>query len=130
MSHGKFGTAISCIDGRVQLPVIDWMKKQFHLEYVDMVTEPGPDKIMAVGQGQEIASIKSKVIISVKAHGSNILVIAGHYDCAGNPVAEEQHRIQIKDAIQVVRNWNLPLDKLIGVWVNKDWEIEVVDSLK
>jgi hypothetical protein len=118
------------MDGRAQLPIINWMKKQFHLDYVDMVTEPGPDKIMAAGQSQEIASIKSKVIISVKAHGSNIVLIAGHYDCAGNPVAEEQHRKQIKDAIQVVRNWNLPVDKIIGVWINKDWEIEVVDSLK
>ena len=48
MSHGKFGTAINCLDGRVQLPVSNWMKMQFHLDYIDMITEPGPDKIVAV----------------------------------------------------------------------------------
>ena len=63
MSHGKFGTAINCMDGRVQLPVTDWMKRQLHLDYIDMITEPGPDKVVAGGQSTEIETIKTKAII-------------------------------------------------------------------
>ncbi len=125
MSHGKFGTAINCIDGRVQLPLIIWMKEKYHLDYVDSVTEAGPDKIMAE-HGPEIPSIINRVNISVKAHGSKILVIAGHYDCAANPVDEAMHRAQIKSAILTARSWNLPLDNIIGVWINKDWEPEEI----
>jgi len=125
MGHGKFGTAINCIDGRVQLPLISWMKEQFHLDYVDSITEAGPDKIMAE-QGPEVLSIRNRVNISVKAHGSNILVIAGHYDCAANPVDEAQHRVQIKKAIQVAYSWNLPIETITGVWINRDWKVEPV----
>lgn len=126
MAHGNFGTAINCMDGRVQLPVTNWMKEQFHLDYVDMITEPGPDKVVSAGQGKEIEAIKVKATISASAHGSKIIVIAGHDDCAGNPVEKEQHLSQIRQAIQVVRSWSLPFDKVMGVWVNKDWKVEVV----
>ncbi len=125
MSHGKFGTAINCIDGRVQLPLINWMKDKYHLDYIDSVTEAGPDKIMAE-QGPEIPAIRSRVGISVKAHGSKILIIAGHYDCAANPVDETQHRAQIKLGVQTAKDWHLPLDRIIGVWINKDWQPEVI----
>jgi hypothetical protein len=128
MSHGKFGTAINCMDGRVQFPVANWMKEQFHLDYIDMITEPGPDKILSLGQGQIIESIKAKVEISTKAHGSKIILIAGHDDCAGNPVSKEQHLVHIRKAVQTVHSWDLPLEKVIGVWVNKDWNIEVIDT--
>jgi hypothetical protein len=128
MSHGKFGTAINCIDGRVQFPVANWMKMQFHLDYVDMITEPGPDKIVASGQGQIIESIKVKAVISAKAHGSKVILIAGHDDCAGNPVSKELHLQQIKTAMQIVESWNLPFERVIGIWVNKDWGIEIVDN--
>jgi hypothetical protein len=104
------------------------MKMQFHLDYIDMITEPGPDKIVATGQGQIIESIKAKAVISAKAHGSKIILIAGHDDCAGNPVSKELHLQQIKTAMQIVESWNLPFDKVIGVWVNKDWGIEMVDN--
>ena len=46
---GDFGTAISCIDGRVQQPVSDWLKLYCHVRWVDLVTEPGPDRLLAAG---------------------------------------------------------------------------------
>ncbi len=35
-------------------------------------------------------------------------------------------QLPVRKAIQVVRSWNLPV-KVIGVWVNENWKIEVVD---
>jgi hypothetical protein len=47
--HSKFVTAINCMGGRVQLPEINWMMQNLSADYVDMITEPGPDKIFAEG---------------------------------------------------------------------------------
>ncbi len=66
MQHGKFGTAINCMDGRVQLPVINWMKSRYGLDFIDMVTEPGPDKMLSQGSPAQVESIKSRVLISNK----------------------------------------------------------------
>lgn len=40
----QFVTAINCMDGRVQEPVIKWMKEKYNATYVDMITEAGPNK--------------------------------------------------------------------------------------
>ncbi|WP_369522760.1 carbonic anhydrase [Guptibacillus hwajinpoensis] len=31
----RFGTALNCIDGRTQIPVTQWLKAHYHLDYVD-----------------------------------------------------------------------------------------------
>jgi hypothetical protein len=43
MSSGRFAAAINCMDGRAQLPVIEWLKRECGVDYVDTITEPGPD---------------------------------------------------------------------------------------
>ena len=128
MATGKFGTAINCMDGRVQLPVINWMKEQFRLDYIDVITEPGVDKVLASGTFNQLEALKAKAQISVKTHGSRIIVIAGHDDCAGNPVTPEEHKSQLLKAVEIVRAWKLPAEKIVPVWVNMDWKIEVIPS--
>ena len=41
MAEGTFATAINCMDGRVQLPVIKFLQERFKAEYVDIISEPG-----------------------------------------------------------------------------------------
>jgi len=127
MVSGKFGTAINCIDGRTQAPVSDWIKENHSVDYVDVITEPGCDKVLLEVDYNKIDHIKSKLLISIKAHNSSLIVIAGHYDCAGNPVSKEEHLTQIKKSINIIKSWNFPV-KVIGVWVNDQWKIEQVDE--
>jgi hypothetical protein len=56
-SHAKFATAINCIDGRTQNPVIEWMRKHYSVSYADMITEPGVDAILA--ENRDIRTIES-----------------------------------------------------------------------
>ena len=126
-SHSsKFGTAINCMDGRVQLPVIDWMKKAYILDYVDMVTEPGPEGVMVAGESAQLESIRMKVKISVNAHGSDTIVIASHHDCAGNPVSKEAHLSQTRKAMDIIKSWDLPVKIIVGVWVDDDWAVQPI----
>lgn len=127
MHKGKFGTAINCMDGRVQLPVINWLKEKYSLDFVDSITEPGPDKMLTQGNMAQVESIKSRILISVNAHGSETIFIAAHHDCAGNPVSREEHIKQIKECIKILSSWNLPVKKIIGAWINENWTIETVE---
>ncbi|MBU1317935.1 MAG: hypothetical protein KKG33_14910 [candidate division Zixibacteria bacterium] len=122
MADGKFGTAINCMDGRVQIPVIEWMKENFGLDYVDMVTEPGPEGKISAGDAATIASIKKRVEISVEKHGSEIVIIVAHHDCAGNPVSKVAHEEQLVESIRVVKSWNLPV-RIAGVWLDENWQV-------
>lgn len=126
MAEGKFGTAINCIDGRTQVPVSTWIKQNHSVDYVDMITEPGSDKSLLMDNKERIDQIKTKVNISIKAHGSSVIIIAGHHDCAGNPVSKEEHISQIKKSVTIIKSWNFPA-KVIGLWVNDQWKIEQVE---
>lgn len=125
MPHGKFGTAINCMDGRAQLPIIHWLKESYHLDYVDMITEPGADKAVAQGTAELLTSLRAKAQISVQAHGSGLIAVAGHDDCAANPVSQEEHWKQIRQAVEVIRAWGFPV-KVIGLWVDATWNVQTV----
>jgi len=127
MANHRFGTAVNCIDGRTQLPITEWIKKNYDVDFVDMITEPGVDKMLSQGGAEEITAIKSKVLISINAHHSNVIVVAGHHDCAGNPVPKEEHLNQIRKGVQTIRSWNLPV-RVIGVWINDKWNIELMEK--
>ena len=123
MAKGKFATSVSCMDGRIQIPVTNWIKENFSVDYVDTITEPGIDKLVA--DNTDLESIKTKVGISINKHESELIVVSGHYDCAGNPVSNEEHITQIKKGIEVISSWNLGV-KVVGVWVDDTWKINTV----
>ncbi len=123
MAEGKFATSISCIDGRVQTPLAKWIIKNYSVDYVDTITEPGVDK--KVAESSELESIKTKVGISINAHKSALVVLSGHYDCAANQVSNEKHIELIKKGIEVISSWNLGV-QVIGVWVDDSWNVNTV----
>ena len=125
MAEGLFATAINCMDGRTQRPVMDWLTDRFKVDHVDAITDPGVDKILTAGTPEQIESIKKRVLISVNGHGSGHIAIVGHHDCAGNPVSEEEHRRMTKEAVEVVAGWDLPV-RIFGLWIGEDWTIEVI----
>ena len=38
----KFGTVVNCTDGRVQYPVMDYLKKNYAFDFFDSANEAGP----------------------------------------------------------------------------------------
>lgn len=122
---GKFVTAINCMDGRVQEPVIKWLKETYKADYVDMITEAGPNKILLYGPNETIEAIKEKLKISYEKHGSKVLAVAGHYDCAGYPVSREKKIGKIKHSIELIQTWGLEME-IVGLYINENWEVEVV----
>lgn len=123
MAEGKFATSVTCMDGRIQIPLMEWIKENYSIDYVDTITEPGVDKKLA--EETDLNSIKAKVGISIGAHKSNLVVISGHYDCAGNPVSDEEHISHIKKGVEHISSWNLGV-KVLGVWVDSDWKINPI----
>ncbi len=64
-------------------------------------------------------------LFSAQAHGSQILAIVAHGDCAGNRVSPAEHQAQVRRAMQVLRGWGLGV-QVIGLWVDSDWQVHEV----
>lgn len=120
----RFCTVINCMDGRVQIPVIRYLQKRFRAEYVDSITEAGPNLILSENKdSNSVQSILYRVRISVEKHNSAGIAVVGHYDCAGNPAPKNVQKKHIQSAVYFLRK-QFNKTEIIGLWVNSKWQVE------
>ena len=123
----EFATSINCMDGRAQKPVADYARRSFSVDYVDMITEPGPNKILSEEKETNIIeALKKKVAISVEKHNSQVIIVAAHHDCAGNPVNEDAQKEQLRKAIKVVASWGFSVKKIIALWLDENFKPTII----
>ena len=121
-----FCTSIHCMDGRIQEPLIKYLKENYGITYVDTITEPGPCKVLAENKDKVIInSILKRLEISIYNHGSQLIAVSGHYDCAGNSCGEEIQKKQIKKSVEHLKSV-VPEMEIIGLWVDQNWKVHTV----
>jgi hypothetical protein len=111
------------MDGRVQEPVVEYLKKHFDVTYVDMITQPGPVRFFDDGIDDPIlTSVLQNTDISIEIHNSNGIAICAHANCAGNPVQETLQKKQLEKAVTfLTKKYNtIPV---IGLWIDADWQV-------
>jgi hypothetical protein len=119
----SFCTVVNCMDGRIQVPVIEYMQGRFGVDYVDSITEPGPNLILAKQTNINIVeSIFHRLKISIERHASVGIAVAGHYDCAGNPSTREEQTGHTIEAIRCIKSRYSELE-VIGLWIDENWEV-------
>jgi len=126
-SPAKFATVINCIDGRTQLPAIYYMKTNFNVDFVDVITEPGPVKVMTeAGSAFQVYSIQQRLLLSQERHSSQHLGVVAHYDCAANPVEKSKQVEQLRQSLSYIRLWGYK-GTVVGLWVNENLEAEEIN---
>jgi len=114
------------MDGRVQLPVIKYLQKRFNVEYVDSISEAGPNLILSEQKNTDlIQSILQRLKISVENHHSVGIAIVGHADCAGNPAPQDRQIMHIQRAVHFLLQRYINM-QIIGLWVDENWEVHEV----
>ena len=111
------------MDGRVQLPVLTWIKDNYPVDFVDVITEAGMDGVLS-GQ-EDISEVMRSIKVSVNINKSTRLFVVGHYDCRGNPTDDKHHHEEIIQAVKRLKPlW--PAQEVIGLWVNDRWQVALV----
>ena len=121
----SFYTAINCMDGRIQESVTNYIKKKYNVLFVDMITGAGPVKILSNGKIEELESIISCIDLSLKKHKSKGIAIVAHYDCAGNPIPDEEQKKLLQKAITFLASKYINIS-VCGLWVDKNKKVEMV----
>jgi len=111
------------MDGRVQVPVFNWIKAHYDVDFVDVITEAGMDNVLS--NQEDIQEVLRSITISVDINKSTMLFVVGHYDCRGNPVDEAVHRQEISSAVKRLKS-HWPDHQIVGLWVNRAWAVELV----
>jgi carbonic anhydrase len=120
----KFATVLTCMDGRIQRPVYDYLNERFNAPWIDTITETGIVSILSgCGRQELLEAIFHRLGISVSLHGSNQIAIVAHHDCAANKVSDETQIEQLAKAQTFIQS-HYPKLEVITLWVNAQWEIE------
>ena len=124
----RFCTVINCMDGRVQVPVIKYLQERFNAEYVDSITEAGPIKNLAEqASDEQMQSVLFRLDISVKKHSSVGIAVAGHHDCAGNPVPKDEQLVHLQKAVDFLKGQAGDLE-VIALWVDENFEVQEINT--
>lgn len=119
----SFCTVINCMDGRTQLPVNEYLRRELNVDYVDTITEAGPVRILAEQQDSPLAqSILNRIDISVGKHKSKSVAIVAHYDCTGNPLDKDKQLKQLEEATKWLSE-KCPVVQILGLWVDSFWTV-------
>ena len=110
------------MDGRVQLPVLTWIKKKYPVDFVDVITEAGMDRVLS--EQEDICEILRSIKVSMTLNKSTRLFVVGHHDCRGNPVDEAAHHHDITAAVDRLRGL-FPGFEVIGLWVDNNWTVRL-----
>ena len=122
----EFCTAINCMSGQTQLPVLYFLRDRFKAKFVDTVTEPGPLLILAKQTSLTLVqSILDRVNISIHQHHSGGIAIVGHDGCSGNPASKAEQWHQFPAAVRFLK-LHYPDVEIIALWVDEHWRVTEV----
>ncbi len=125
-----FCTVITCMDGRIQRPMMDYLRSNFNYDCPDTITDPGPVKALAdITDTAYFDRVRERIDISVFKHGSRHIFVTGHDHCAGNPASKD---IQIAELLitkqRIVANYsNCQVDMIYLNLRDEQWQCEAVD---
>jgi len=116
------------MDGRVQEPVIDWLRDHFDVKWVDKITEAGPVAALVDDNQDVLTAIQRRVQVSIDAHATKGIAIAVHDGCAGMPMnlsieVEQEMGREAARKLQTLYP-NLPV---LALWVGLDGSVTVLD---
>lgn len=121
-----FGTAINCMDGRVQLSVNRYLVDRWGVEHIDAITEPGPNAVLAEQADPGlVASVMSRIDISIHKHGSENIAVIGHDDCAGNPTDRSTQEEHLAKAVALLQE-RYPGVAVIALWADLEGNVDEV----
>lgn len=122
----SFCTAVNCIDGRTQVPVINYLQDRLGVDYVDMVTEAGPVRATTDRPDRGLSgSTLQHAVLSIEEHDSVALAVVAHHECAGNPVSDDEQIEQLQLAADSLAK-QFPALPIYCLWVDNTWTVNEV----
>jgi hypothetical protein len=127
----KFGTVINCTDGRVQYPVMDYLKKQYDFDFFDAANEAGPLRTLTKNSDKcRLITLKEQIRTSLEEHESKFIALVGHHDCKDNQGDRAFQEKQMDEALDYLQRSFGDAITYVGLYVNEAWEVEEYTRLE
>lgn len=121
-----FAASIQCIDGRIHDAIFSYIRGNYDIKYIDIISEPGIDGILADENITHIDSIIRKVQVCVDVHQVKEVFLSAHYNCLANPGTKEEHLVQMNKSLEKLKAI-FPDLNFHKIWIDENWECAAAD---
>jgi len=129
----KLAVAVTCSDWRLHQRRVDFnsrIGKEVGCGRVDMVVLPGPDGLLLAERAGEWAAAQAQSDLLAKAHQADVLAVIAHQRCAGHPVDDHQHEVDVvatAKALKAALNFAGPAYALVATYKSdSDWGLKTI----
>ncbi|HTQ13765.1 MAG TPA: carbonic anhydrase [Rhizomicrobium sp.] len=129
----KLAVAVTCSDWRLHQRAVDFntrIGKAVGCGRVDMVVLPGPDGLLLPKRVGEWEAALSQVGLLADAHKAVALAVVAHERCAGHPVTDPEHLVDVVAAAKALKGalgFSGPAYALIATYrSDTDWGLDQV----
>ncbi len=124
----EFAAGVTCIDGRFQEPLTEWVRERFAVPYVDLVTSPGVAASLAAGDPVIVDEVVRELGPSLTVHRAAGVVVAAHEGCAADPSDVATQEAGLHEALATL-GARLPADRpLVAVHLRADGRVVEIAS--
>lgn len=118
----RFTTCLNCIDGEVQVPVFEWIKKNYNVDYINMITDVAMVSVLSDKDLRDDITEKLKHSLKEYNHIKSIFIV-GYANCLGNDTDQRFHKSRLLEAVQNIKN-KFPENCIIGLWISQELTVE------
>lgn len=96
--HKRLAIALTCADWRLHQHKVDLnarLAKLFDVDGVDLIAVPGPDGLTKPDRQTEWQVAVAQIRLLIGAHDPMAIVVLAHQRCAGHPVADTEHDVDV-----------------------------------
>jgi hypothetical protein len=95
----KIAVGVFCADWRLHQPevqIVTKVRDHLGVDAVDMLVFAGPEGLVKNPErANEKEGLKNNLNVLIGAHNPTTLVFIGHQKCAGHPVSDEDHEVDV-----------------------------------
>jgi hypothetical protein len=122
--HAKLAVALTCADWRLHHPRVNLngqLARALGVNGVDVLAVPGPDGLLAPQRETEWRAAVAQASLLIGAHSPRTVAIVAHQRCAGHPVSDPQHDVDVAAAAKALKEatgFAGPVAALVAVYRN------------
>lgn len=116
----NYGIVINCIDVTNRLPVIEFLKFVWKTEWVVVISDAAPEKVLSERKDtQAIEHIHKTIQASLKNREKVHLAVVSHHGCFINKDGEFEKRDMLHKAVEYLKS-KYSEAEVMGIWVDKE----------
>jgi hypothetical protein len=125
--------ALTCSDWRLHQAKVDLNRriaKAVKATGVDLIAIPGPDGLLLPDRAAEWAVAQAQAGLLANVHHAAALAVVAHQRCAGHPVSDPQHDIDVlatARALKAALGFQGPAYAMVATYhSDRDWGLKTV----